>query len=191
MNEQNIHQRMLQGDTSALEELMDAYGDCVYKLVARILQGACSSNDIEECCSDAFMAAWEKKNRFDPARGNLRTWVLILARYRALDYRRANYRHKRLEAEDILTDIILPETGPEDRLLQLEMQTQVIAALELLPKGEKEILYRRYFLDESIDRIAADLGLSRGAVDNRLWRARKSMKKALDGHDRKVVQING
>ena len=77
---------------SALEQLINAYGTCVYQLISLILQGLADPDTVEECCSDVFISVWEKRERFNPLRGSLRTWVLILARYRALDYRRKLYR---------------------------------------------------------------------------------------------------
>lgn len=186
MDEGKISQGLLRRDPGALEELMDAWGGIVYHLVDHVLHGVGNSGDVEECCSDVFVAAWERIKDFDPGRGSLRTWVLVLARYRAMDYRRKLARRSGLEAGERLPMDLLPVEGgasagedPEGSLLRKERQEQLRAALRALEPGEKEVLYRRYFLEESVEHIAADLGISRGAADNRLWRARRSLKDFL------------
>lgn len=194
LEDENICQRLREEDPEALEQLMDAYGGYVYKLIARILHGMANSSDIEECCSDTFVAAWDKRELFDPKRGSLRTWILILARYKALDYRRRLSRQQKIVPGLLLTgDFVTvgadprPGGNPEACLLEKEAQVHMQAALESLSAEEKEILYRRYFLEESVEHIAADLGISRGAADNRLWRARRSLKVFLHGEDEEVT----
>ncbi|MDH7577674.1 MAG: sigma-70 family RNA polymerase sigma factor [Bacillota bacterium] len=168
--------------------MIDLYAPDVYKLVNRILGDLGGPADVEECCSDVFVAAWEKKRQFNPVRAGLRTWVLILARYKALDYRRKLARY----GETVpFQDTASPGT-PEDSLLAREERAAIMQALSTLPQAEREILYRRYYLEESVESIAAGLGISRGAVDSRLWRARSALKKALQQNtDGKVVLIHG
>jgi RNA polymerase sigma-70 factor, ECF subfamily len=186
LDERKIRRGLLERDPAALEELMDAYGSHVYHLVDHILHGLGNSGDVEECCSDVFVAVWERAAAYDPERGNLKSWVLTLARYRALDYRRKLGRRAGMEGVRRLPLDFLPlEAGPgaggdpEGSLLRKERQVRVQDALASLEPGEKEVLYRRYFLEESIEHMAADLGISRGALDNRLWRARRSLKEFL------------
>lgn len=186
MLEDEIYTGLLNGKTAALEKLIKLYAPDVYKLVNRILSNLGGPADVEECCGDVFVAAWEKRCQYDPARAGLRTWVLILARYKALDYRRKLAR----SSETIpFQDTASPGT-PEDSLLAGEERAAVMQTLSALPRAEREILYRRYYLEESVESIAAGLGISRGAADNRLWRARSALKKALQQDmDGKVVRI--
>ena len=157
-----------------------------------MLHGLGNSGDVEECCSDTFVDVWQRIGDFNPGRGSLKAWVLTLARYKALDCRRRLGRRQRVEGGRLLSDLVSIEAGPaspgrpEDSLLQQETREQLRAALAALDPGEKEILYRRYFLEESIEHIAADLGISRGAADNRLWRARRSLKNSMERNEREV-----
>jgi RNA polymerase sigma-70 factor (ECF subfamily) len=182
---------MLRGDTRALEQIIDLYGDSVYRLVARILGELGSTCDVEECCSDTFVSAWEQRAQYDPSRGSLRTWVLILARYNALDQRRKFQRRGTMgsihahDQDTLSTD----EHTPEELLLRNETHEEVATALARLPVEDQKILYLRYFLDEPVEQIAAAMGISRGAADTRLWRARQLLKKLLI-RDGKVVTLN-
>lgn len=52
-------------------------------------------------------------------------------------------------------------------------------ALDRLPVADRDLLVRRYFLETSISDLCREHNLSRGAMDNRLWRARQALRAAL------------
>lgn len=80
--------RFSRGDKQALADVMDYYGTDVLRLVKRILGGCGRAEDAEECVSDVFLAAWNNIERYDPVRASFRTWIFLLAKYKALDLRR-------------------------------------------------------------------------------------------------------
>ncbi|QIA27551.1 sigma-70 family RNA polymerase sigma factor [Thermaerobacter sp. PB12/4term] len=53
-------------------------------------------------------------------------------------------------------------------------------ALESLPPAERDLLIRRYWLEEPIERMAREAGISRNAMDSRLWRARQALRRAME-----------
>jgi RNA polymerase sigma-70 factor (ECF subfamily) len=187
MKETELGRRLLAGDPQVLEEIIDVYGSLVYRLVARILAGSGDRRDVEECCSDAFLEVQRKREQFDPARSGFQTWVLMLARYQALNYRRRWERKNNPAGNAIPVEDVPPAalTGgtvfasPERLVLKQEEREKISAALALLAVSEREILYRRYYLEQSVGEIAETLGISRGAVDSRLWRARRRLKERL------------
>lgn len=196
LDDEKIHRLLLKGKQTALEQIIEAYGPCVYQLVTLILQGLADPGSVEECCADVFVKVWEKRARFDPARGSLRTWVLILARYRALDYRRKFSRRNHIEMCSLNPHPSLagdPAAGsnPETCCLQTEQRSEIMSALAALPESDREILYRRYFLEEPIGRIALKMGITRSAADNRLWRARRVLKERLaETSEKEVIPCN-
>jgi RNA polymerase sigma-70 factor, ECF subfamily len=177
-----------QRDSGALEELADAYAAPIYALCHRVLSGVGTAQDVEECTGDVLYLAWERAGQYDPGRAPLRTWLLILAKYQALAYRRRLGK----QTDPVLLPEDQPQDGPEQALAQREQREAIQQALNQLPQVDKELVYRRYFLGERVDAMAASMGLSRQATDNRLWRARKALKQLLTwwregevvGHDR-------
>lgn len=164
---------------AALEALADAYTAPVYALVHRVLSGAGTAQDVEECTGDVLYLAWERAERFDPGRAPLRTWLLMLAKYQALEVRRRLLRQADqvpVSEADFAPD---PQDQPETALAARAERAAVQQALDQLPPVEKELVYRRYFLGERVDAMAVALGLTRQAADNRLWRARKTLKGLL------------
>lgn len=102
----NWADRFKNRDMHALGEAIDVLGPSVQSLVRRVLSGAGSAEDVEECVSDVFLAAWHNIASYDESRASFRTWLFILAKYKALDLRR-----KLLRPEEI--SIALPDVGDE------------------------------------------------------------------------------
>ncbi len=186
-NDQALHGRLLRREPRALDLLMELYLDPVYRLTELIIGQAGGQEDVEECVSDTFARAWQRAPEFDPARTSLRSWLLMLTKYTALDRRRQLMRQRfGPEGEP---RVIPLQAAPEpagavtpDALLAREERRQCLReALVRLPEPDQILLTRRYFLEEPIASMARDLGLSRSALDNRLWRARRALKAALSG----------
>jgi RNA polymerase sigma-70 factor (ECF subfamily) len=177
-----LHIQLVRRNTKALSTLIRLHTSPVYALTKRILAGIGCNQDVEECCSDVFHTAWEQINEFDPARATLRTWLLMLTRYKALDYRKRLTRTMEQSQDPVILHA-LPDPSPvtpETKLLQQEEQKRILNALEALQPLDKELVYRRYFLFESVQALAQELGLTRQAADNRLYRARKTLKIILE-----------
>jgi RNA polymerase sigma-70 factor (ECF subfamily) len=183
-------------DTSALEALIARYAREVAYFVRVVLDGVGTAQDAEECASDVFIAAWEDADSYDPARGAFRTWLTMRAKYVALDRRRQMQRRPALAwtaghsadgrgewAERGPRGAEVEEMALADDLQGLlerrERQAELRRALEQLPELDRLVVYLRYFRWASAEEIAAKTGLTRRAVDTRLWRARKSLREAL------------
>lgn len=163
----------------ALEQVMDIYMDPVYSLASTILRGYGQTVDIEECVQDVFIDAWNKISEYDPGRGKLKTWLLILCKYKALSYkRRLSPQNRVFKIEDLKRESQQIEaSNVEASFLAKEERQKIIEAIRSLPDLDRQIFLRVYILDESIEEVSKSLGLSRQAVDNRLWRGRKALRK--------------
>ena len=160
----------------ALEQLMDRYGNSVYGLISRILSGFAREEDIEECVSDVFLEAWSRIERFDAEKGSLRTWVLLLSKYKALDVRRKLLRLTRME--ELGGNASVGESL-EETIISKEVSSEILRLINTLPETDRTIFYRRFFYYESVEQISIHLGLTSKAVENRLYRTRKIFKDKL------------
>lgn len=161
-----------------------------------VLDGVGNSQDAEECASDLFIVAWQEIGAFDPTRGSLRTWLTMRAKYIALDRRR---QVQRRQASVTSLDNVDPGNGAtrEHRLLELpfsqltensmegmleqrERREELAQALEALPALDRYLVYMRYLCLATTEEISGKTGLSRHAIDTRLWRARKALRVILE-----------
>ncbi|MDQ7093189.1 sigma-70 family RNA polymerase sigma factor [Desulfosporosinus sp. PR] len=185
MEEKEMLAGLLNHDQAALKSLMNAYITDVYSLSSAIIGGVGSAEDIEECSSDVFFTAWKSIDKYSPDRAGLRTWVLMICKFVALD-RRRNLKTK-------ISQLPLAEEAIPAKILTTSFETveerqELQTALKSLARQERELIYRRYFLDESINDLASAYGLTRQAVDNKLWRARKLLKNLLGKKERQGVE---
>lgn len=161
----------------AYEYMISKYTKIIYCLAYNILSPILSKEDIEECIADVFLDAWLKINEFDEEKGNFRTWLLILTKYKALTYKR---RKKTSNIVNIEEFEIKDNYNLEKQFFLRQDQEKVINVINSFNDIDKQIFFRRYFFDEKISDLAKSFNLSRSAVDNRLSRGRVVIKEALN-----------
>jgi len=216
-SDEDLAQRLQQRDPEALETLISRYSREVFYFIRLVLDGVGVAQDAEECVNDLFVAVWQEIGTFDSERGTLRTWLTMRAKYIALDRRRQLCRrqsHLLQPAEenrqwttsdnggsrqaqtwggrerDLRATLPPhPDASMENLLEQSERREELRLALATLPELDRYLIYQRYFRYASTEELAAKTGLTRHAVDTRLWRARKSLRDALKEHVHEYERI--
>lgn len=164
-------------DVLAYEYMINKYTKIIYCLGYNILSGYLNKEDIEECVSDVFLDAWMKIHEFDQEKGNFRTWLLILTKYKALTYKRKKGGTNVVQIEEFE---IKDDYDLEKQFFLRQDQEKVIEIINTFKKVDKEIFFRRYFFGEKISDLAKTFNLSRSAIDNRLLRGRILIKEGLN-----------
>jgi RNA polymerase sigma factor (sigma-70 family) len=215
-SDDDLARRLNERDPEALETLISRYSREIFYFIRLVLDGVGVTQDAEECVNDLFVAVWQEIDTFDPGRGTLRTWLTMRAKYIALDRRRQLCRRQAHSIQSADEDrqwntadgthngkstgwgydrenrVALPphpEASMESLLEQSERREALHLALATLPELERYLIYQRYFKFASTEELAAKTGLSRHAVDTRLWRARKSLREALKEHAHEYERI--
>ncbi len=80
-----LYQGLIERDAGALEALIRRYSREMSYFIRLVLDGVGTPQDAEECANDLFVAVWLEIESFDAARGSLRTWITMRAKYIALD----------------------------------------------------------------------------------------------------------
>ena len=170
-------------DARALASLCDLAGGAVYGVCRRILRDPA---DAEEAAGDVFLQVWQKADRFDPERGEALTWLLTLARSRAIDRLRSRAAAQRHETElDERHEAPSVEPGPEARSSLSQRATLVRNALGELPREQREVLELAYFEGlthaEIAERLAQPLGTAKSRIRLALQRMRRALEPATAG----------
>lgn len=174
MDEQEIIALLRARDERGVEQLLRQYGPLLRYVIAPILP---DGQDREECLSSCAMRVWERIESFSPERGSFRAWLTAIARNAALNMT----RRARPDAEALPPNTVSDAPTPEEALLRRERSAALLAALAELPLRERTLFYRKYYYQQSTAQIAAELGLSERAVEGRLYRLKKRLRKALGG----------
>lgn len=175
VNEQEIISLIKKRDEKGMEQLLKHYGPLMRYIIAPILQ---NPEDREECLNDAAMRVWDKIEQFDTARGSWNAWLTAIARNTALNRARKNAGET---AGEIPPETPSQELSPEESVLKKERNTDLIKALLQLSPNEKKLFYRKYYYMQPTEQIASETGLSVRAVEGKLYRIKKKLRKMLGG----------
>lgn len=131
--------RCAAGDQSALSALYDESSHCVYGLALRILRDAA---DAEEIAIDVYSQAWKSAGSFSAQRGTVLSWLVKLARSRAIDGSRTRAAKTRRLEESMDGQFRLSgETGnPEQATALKEERERIRRALSRLSPEQRELL---------------------------------------------------
>jgi RNA polymerase sigma-70 factor, ECF subfamily len=170
---------MASGDDRALGALYDRWHAVVHGVVARVLR---QPDDIEDVVEETFWQAWRQASRFDPARGAVQTWLLTIARSRALDRVRALRRRRETPLEGDDGEVVAQQAAPSDPGLDAEASERrriVTAALSELPAEQRETLELGYYGGLSQSEIAERTGQPLGTVKTRMRLAMQKLRSQL------------
>ena len=160
----------------------DAFGEICRVHETRLLRQAltlCGNASLaEDLAQDTFVEAWKCLRRYN-GRCQFFTWLcaILLNRYRnsvrkkrpmplsSLAGRDQDEFQNRL---DQLTDC---DSQPDQAAQFREQAALVLACIQALPTKHQQVIYLRFYVDDSFEGIAAALGCSVGTVKSRIFRA--------------------
>jgi len=171
VTDQELVAAMASGQQEALRALNQRYGNAIAFVAERILS---SKADAEEVAADVLLQAWRDAGSFDRNRASVGSWLMMLARSRAID--RLRFRKVR-ERIDEAPELPAHADDPSDEIYRAQTRRRVTAALQELKDGEREVLMLGYFSDLSQSEIAERTGLPLGTVKTRM---RSAMVKLRD-----------
>jgi RNA polymerase sigma-70 factor, ECF subfamily len=177
--DRELVRRMSAGDTQALARLYERWSRPVHALVVRLVRDPDDADDVVE---DTFYQAWRQASRYERSRGAVSTWIVTIARSRALDRLRSR---RRLREEPLTPVMVLdeltdgtnpdPAAGAEDT----ERRERVAEALRALPREQREVLELAYYGGLSQTEIAERTGQPLGTVKTRTRLAAQKLRERL------------
>ena len=165
------------GDETALADCYDRYRLILFGLILRILH---DREEAEDCLQEVFLQVWRRARDFDESRGRAFTWLVTIARSRALDRLRASGSRLRLATEAART----PTDDVSDaatEAVRSEEGAIVREALAELPKDQRHPLLLAYFEGLTQTEIAERLGDPLGTVKTRMRSGMIKLRELLRG----------
>jgi RNA polymerase sigma-70 factor, ECF subfamily len=149
------------GDRDAFTALYDDLASVVFGLVRRVV---CDPAQSEEVTQEVFVEVWRIAHRFDPSRGNAKSWILTIAHRRAVD---------RVRSEQTQRDRIdelgqaPPAAAPDEMLASLDRQI-VQEAMAHLTDIQRQAIELAYYRGLTQTQVADLLNVPLGTVKTRI-----------------------
>lgn len=183
--EQRIAQRLGDGDERAFEELYARCSRATFGVLLQMLGDRERAADVQQ---QVFHEVWRRGAEYDADRAGLLTWVLTIARSRAID----ELRRKRPDPVDPVDVTVAvgagnpaaapiaggrPGTSEQDAVIG---EWRIAGLLERLPEDERELLRMRFHDDLSQTQIAERTGIALGTIKARMVRGLERLREHLD-----------
>ena len=160
----NLVERVGNGEQQALLHLYDRYASRVYALALRILGDSMSA---EEITQDVFLKLWSRARSYLAERGPLAPWLLTIARNTALDRLRLERRRPAI-ADDAEPDETWKEIPDQQSTSEEARWRSLHFAVQALPREQRQVIELAYYQGLSHSQIAEHLGWPVGTVKTRL-----------------------
>jgi RNA polymerase sigma-70 factor (ECF subfamily) len=174
--------QVARSDGAALRQLYDRYGGRVMAVAQRILT---SRSEAEEIVQEAFVDVWYRATQFDPTRGSAESWILAIARNRAIDRLRSRASQTRVRSEAAREVDASPQAAtPLESAAERETRKRVEKALAELPAEQRRVVELAFWRGLSQSEIAAETGDPLGTVKGRARAALEKLARLLpEGSD--------
>ena len=157
--------RMADQDQSALEQFYDRTSPLVYGLVLRILN---NPSVAEEVTLDLYSQVWRQAAQYSTLRGAPITWLLMMARSRAIDSLRSRRKETLEQPLDPAVQFIDTAPNAEQTVAANGRQRIVRSALDALTPAYREAIELAFYSGLSHSAIAEKLGQPLGTVKSRI-----------------------
>lgn len=166
-------------DEKAIEETDFKYKKYLFTVVYNILRDRL---DCEECLNDTYLGVW---NTIPPTKPNVfKAFLTTIARRIAIKRYHSNAKKSVIPSEMTLSLAELEDfvagDGDVDASFDAKRLGRIVSDfVRSLSERKQFIFMSRYYMAESIDAIASDLGLSRSMVNKELAAIKIDLKEKL------------
>jgi RNA polymerase sigma-70 factor (ECF subfamily) len=165
--------RIATGDKLAMQVLFARHHVRVYRFVLRLVRNQTLAEDL---ISEVFLDVWRQAGKFE-ARSAVSTWLLAIARFKALSSMRK--RSEEALDEEAAAAIEDPGDDPEVAAQKKDKGELLRKCIEQLSPEHREIVDLVYYHEKSIEEVAEIVGIPENTVKTRMFYARKRLSELL------------
>ncbi len=168
-SDETLIRRIAAGDQLAMRTLFARHRIPLYRWLLRIVRDETTAEDL---LSDVFLDVWRQAASFQ-GRASVSTWLLAIARYKALSARRA-----RVDAqldERIASTVADPADNPEAALQEKNRSKMLRDSLASLSPEHGEVIDLVYYHGKSVKEVADIIGVGEATVKTRMFYARRKL----------------
>ena len=162
----------------AMALVMEAHGRSVLGFLTQLLGDRATAEDVLQ---QVLLEVWQRGASYDPDRAGLLTWVLTIARSRAIDELRRRIPEP-IDPAGLTLQAEAADHGESETDRMLE-QWRIAGLLARLPKEEASLLRLRFYEDLSQSEIAESTGIALGTVKARMVRGLCQLRDLLEAEE--------
>jgi RNA polymerase sigma-70 factor, ECF subfamily len=168
-SDEMLVERIAAGDKLAMQVLFARHRTSVYRWLFRFVGNETVAEDL---LSDVFFDVWQQAGRFE-GRSAVTTWLLSIARFKALSARR---RRTHAELDETIETTVADTADNAEVALEKKHQGEMLrGAMTKLSPEHREIIDLVYYHEKSVDDAAQVLGIPPATVKTRMFYARKKL----------------
>jgi RNA polymerase sigma-70 factor (ECF subfamily) len=164
--------KIASGNRLAMQVLFARHHARIYRFVLRLIGSEALAEDVT---SEVFLDVWRQAHRFE-ARSAVTTWLLAIARYKAL----AEMRRRYDASDEGTVDASDPADDPEATFAVKHRGEILRNCLTRLSPRHREIIDLVYYHEKSVQEAADILGVPGNTVKTRMFHARKKLSQLLE-----------
>jgi len=170
--DESLIQQLAAGEYCAMQLLFARYSVRVFRFVLGIVRDQSLADDL---VSDIFLDLWRRRYRFD-GRSTASTWLLAVARHKAISALRRRRMHAGLEDA---TDVEDPSSSAQTAAEVKDRNKVLASCIAKLSANHREIVDLVYYHEKPIEEVARILGIPLNTVKTRMHYARKQLATLL------------
>lgn len=170
--ERRLAARLAGQDPAALQEAYERYGRTTFGFLMRALRNRATAEDVQQ---QVWLEIWQRAGGYDPERAKLLTWIMLIARSRAVD----QMRRRVPEPHDPATSPALEEPV-EPAVDGLVEQWHMTHLLRQLPHEEADLLRKRFYGGLNQREIASATGVPLGTVKMRMVSGLRRLREMME-----------
>ncbi|SMO77461.1 sigma-70 family RNA polymerase sigma factor [Fodinibius sediminis] len=167
-DEIELMKRIQAGHEDALEELYELYKRLLFGMILSIVK---KKEVAEDVLQEVFITVWDKAGSFDKDRGNVYSWILTLARNKAIDRIRSKSYKSQEKASVSIHDPFFTLEGdkfdPLETTIFSNRAELVKRALQEIPEAQRRVIHIAYYRGLTQSEIANHLDIPLGTVKTR------------------------
>jgi RNA polymerase sigma-70 factor (ECF subfamily) len=173
-SDEMLVERIAGGDKLAMQVLFARHRTAIYRWLLRFVGNETVAEDL---LSDVFLDVWRQAGRFE-GRAAVSTWLLSIARFKALSARR---RRPDAELDEVIEATVADPTDDPEVMLEKKNRDELVReALTTLSSEHREIIDLVYYHEKSVEECAQILSIPRATVKTRMFYARKKLAEMVE-----------
>jgi RNA polymerase sigma-70 factor (ECF subfamily) len=168
-SDEMLIRRIAEGDQLAMRTLFGRHRVPLYRWLLRLVGDGALAEDL---LSEVFLDVWRQAAAFE-ARSSVSTWLLAIARHKALSARR---RRTDVELDEKIASSVADPADDPEVVLQKKARADLLRhSLARLSPEHGEVIDLVYFHGKSVKEVAQIVGIAPATVKTRMFYARKKL----------------